>query len=481
MLIKTTWVVDAQFLLVLSLFADPSNELTRCITDDDCPTNGGCFKDECARCLCSKGSHVVNFFDGNTLHHICEELPPVTPPVFGRCSNDKWRAIPCPRGSHCDVTSGRCLCDLGLVPHADNTLCRLTMYGEQCSAQVPCARELGFRCKAGVCRCLASFHRPTAWTRFVLRRWDYSKVVGDKQNCVVRAVGEKCRREEHCAAVQGSGAVCSQCGLCRCRVSGHVPDILGTTCGPARGLGDACSVHAEDVCDGTQGLQCGDVCDLYELHQVTTKTCTCSQMHDRQAGDCVPKTIGSSCSTDLDCYLLTNGFGYCDGGGSCRADASVPRYTPHLVNITCRQWKQMQASSGGETTHYASTQIPKARTADAGDSGEKTQSENDHYDHASYNDITNSTLIESRRPPGETLTPGIEPELNIAAGSTPGFIERNKPGERSVHVEINIPPNVASSRERGSGTSGGAIWRRDIPVTALVLLTVTAMNVPRMF
>ena len=122
--------------------------------------------------------------------------------------------------------------------------------------------------------------------------------------------------------------------------------------------------------------------------------------------------------------------------------------------------------------------MPKARITDAGDNGEN--GENDHYDQASYNDITNTSLGVSRRPSSDSLTPAIEAELNIAAGSTPDFIERNKPGERSVLVKIDVTPNVASSRERGWGTSSGAIRRRDIPLTVFVL-TFTAMKVPGLF
>jgi len=136
----------------------------------------------------------------------------------------------------------------------------------------------------------------------------------------------------------------------------------------------------------------------------------------------------------------------------------------------------MQASSGGQTTHYASTQMPKARITDAGDSGE-----NDHYDQATYNDLTNTSLGASRRQSSDSLTPAIEAELNIAAGSTPDFIERNKPGERSVLIKIDVTPYVASSRERGSGISNGAIRRRDIPLTVLVVLTATALKVPGLF
>ena len=77
-----------------------------------------------------------------------------------------------------------------------------------------------------------TLRRSLMWNIMVLRS---ITVAGEEVTILLvaaGAVGEKCRRVEHCAAVQGSGAVCSQCGLCRCRVSGHVPDILGTTCGP---------------------------------------------------------------------------------------------------------------------------------------------------------------------------------------------------------------------------------------------------------
>ena len=120
--------------------------------------------------------------------------------------------------------------------------------------------------------------------------------------------------------------------------------------------------------------------------------------------------------------------------------------------------------------------MPKARITDAGDSGE-----NDHYDQATYNDLTNTSLGASRRQSSDSLTPAIEAELNIAAGSTPDFIERNKPGERSVLIKIDVTPYVASSRERGSGISNGAIRRRDIPLTVLVVLTATALKVPGLF
>ena len=48
------------------------------------------------------------------------------------------------------------------------------------------------------------------------------------------AIGEPCVADEECEGVEGSGASCSRCGYCQCKVSGHVPDVLGTKCGPGK-------------------------------------------------------------------------------------------------------------------------------------------------------------------------------------------------------------------------------------------------------
>ncbi len=53
-------------------------------------------------------------------------------------------------------------------------------------------------------------------------------VVGD----ITGAVGEPCTAHGECGQVHGSGAICGTCGVCQCRLPGHVPDILGTKCGP---------------------------------------------------------------------------------------------------------------------------------------------------------------------------------------------------------------------------------------------------------
>ena len=45
------------------------------------------------------------------------------------------------------------------------------------------------------------------------------------------AVGEPCSNDAQCAAVKGSGAICSKCGFCVCRRPDHTPDVHGIACG----------------------------------------------------------------------------------------------------------------------------------------------------------------------------------------------------------------------------------------------------------
>lgn len=45
--------------------------ILRCDSDSDCPGGGKCFKDECARCLCSTGMHQVDYFHNGQLTKAC--------------------------------------------------------------------------------------------------------------------------------------------------------------------------------------------------------------------------------------------------------------------------------------------------------------------------------------------------------------------------------------------------------------------------
>ena len=55
----------------------------------------------------------------------------------------------------------------------------------------------------------------------------------------------------------------------------------------ALGLGAICAKNSALVCDGTRGLECGDMCDTYS-YDISEKVCTCSQMHDRVGDECLP-------------------------------------------------------------------------------------------------------------------------------------------------------------------------------------------------
>lgn len=313
----------------------PTAELIRCTVDDDCPIGGLCFKDECARCLCPKGQEIINLYQDNKLFKICQARTSNNHLVGMPCNNDSDKQ--CPKNSYCDISQNKCVCDSGDMYFQNDSLCRFRMFGESCSDEIKCEEILGLKCKGRPpkCKCQASHHRPSKWTKHVLKRWNYSTVDGEPQECIARVVGEPCQSSRDCDDIYGSGAECNECKFCACKIKEHVPDVLGTRCGPGLGLGEACSLNSKYVCDGTNGLQCGDVCSIYE-YDFREKTCTCSQMHDRVNDQCIQKAVNSPCFTDLDCYPVKEGFGHCDNGRCVAVFKEAPKvYQPHLVRRAC--------------------------------------------------------------------------------------------------------------------------------------------------
>ncbi|ELT96236.1 hypothetical protein CAPTEDRAFT_226552 [Capitella teleta] len=316
----------------------------RCSESTDCPAAARCFKDECARCLCGRGSREMDFYSDGKLTKVCLIASQgAVALVGGTCTGGRR----CPVGSHCDPVTSTCACHPSLVAHVDKSHCRLSTYNEECDIDRPCNRAHGYACVDGFCACAVSYHRPTRWAKFVLRRWKYSTVAESQQECIARAVGEPCKMDAECGAVAGSGARCGLCGYCECRKRGHVPDASGTKCGAALHFGDICTLQGSDVCDGTLGLQCGDMCDLYDYSFIRMR-CSCSQMHQLQDGRCVLKVLNSSCSTDWDCFPLQGGLGYCHEG-RCTMDDDSPSHQPSLPRPQC---------SPGATDPTSSTEVP---------------------------------------------------------------------------------------------------------------------------
>eukprot|EP00918_Siedleckia_nematoides_P025535 GHVU01055118.1.p1 GENE.GHVU01055118.1~~GHVU01055118.1.p1 ORF type:complete len:462 (+),score=10.55 GHVU01055118.1:55-1440(+) len=339
--------------IALLLITGVISETIHCRSNADCPVRGRCVKDECSRCVCEKGFQLQYVFGGNELDWQCVKAP--QPLRVGK-SCDPSHDV-CPTGSACNPSIRACACVANTKPVNRGEYCRLGNYGEHCRAESDCDANLGFVCSKGKCKCHPSYRRPDKWTKFLIKKWSNTSPGGDSiQSCVARVVGNRCRDNGQCAAIGGSGAQCSQCGLCECLITGHVPDILGTKCGPASHLGDTCSLPWKSVCDGKRGLQCGDVCSIYK-YDFTSKKCTCSQMHDTVGNKCVPKTVGSVCHTDLDCMPVREGFGYCHRG-KCAANStgSSKHYHPVMVTRKC-------APPGGRKRDHVILHTPAGSTS----------------------------------------------------------------------------------------------------------------------
>ena len=61
-----TWI---RFLFFLTV---TQNDILRCTHTDECPLGAQCFRDECARCLCPEGYHVVNAYANDKLTKVCQ-------------------------------------------------------------------------------------------------------------------------------------------------------------------------------------------------------------------------------------------------------------------------------------------------------------------------------------------------------------------------------------------------------------------------
>ena len=134
---------------------------------------------------------------------------------------------------------------------------RAASFGEQCR-HVTCEEGLECRGHPKICECARSHKSVDDWSKFVDgHRWNLTSFGIFPPVCVARkskyiffsipfplscirvpvagAVGERCRHDSDCRAVQGSGAVCDLCArTCQCRFKDDAPDVGGKACGPRK-------------------------------------------------------------------------------------------------------------------------------------------------------------------------------------------------------------------------------------------------------
>ncbi|XP_013394877.1 uncharacterized protein LOC106162223 [Lingula anatina] len=82
------------------------------------------------------------------------------------------------------------------------------------------------------------------------------------------------------------------------------------------------------VCNGDEGLTCGNVCDM----SGTSVTCVCGPSHTRQGDKCLPNIVGSPCNGDLNCKALGDN-GICEEG-VCKNSSSIPVHTGLLLVLS---------------------------------------------------------------------------------------------------------------------------------------------------
>ena len=58
--------------IAFSFLTVTQNDIIRCTHTDECPLGAQCFRDECARCLCPEGYHVVNAYANDKLTKVCQ-------------------------------------------------------------------------------------------------------------------------------------------------------------------------------------------------------------------------------------------------------------------------------------------------------------------------------------------------------------------------------------------------------------------------
>lgn len=173
---------------------------------------------------------------------------------------------------------------------------------------------------------------------------------GKKPMCAPIVVGDACVNNNDCqniGDVNGNNGKCTN-NVCECHSSNHVNDITGTVCGPALSAGTTCAWsnigiwqngdQSVGVCDGTQGLRCGDVCS--ETDWITSNfnaTCVCDASWVDNSGSCSKATVGSTCFGDANCKSLNLAAicveGACQNGAAIMVISLLSMLCPILAML----------------------------------------------------------------------------------------------------------------------------------------------------
>lgn len=327
-----------------------------CVDDADCSALGSlqCIKSSCSWGICGCPRGKVSRFLGSEKGFGCVKLAKV-----GQ-SCDPGSGRPC-GAVDSECSSGVCVCPTGKESRAGGEACLDLLdvvASETCSQAIGDNVAIGDSCDSGldwwdgygsnplslladhpldmvpnVVTCSDGYHTELVNDFESLGRGT-GFVGGKLPVCVATKVGEQCLSDVDCSAIREDnggtwGLAGGKCvdNVCACNDDTDTVDITGLFCGPALAFGVTCATdneHANStagVCDGTQGLRCGDPCDLdsIQVDAITRDlTCVCDPAYTTSGTSCSAREVGDSCFGDLNCKAISD-TAVCKNG-SCSDD-----------------------------------------------------------------------------------------------------------------------------------------------------------------